>query len=414
MDRKIEKKFNAKPWIYALLIIGAILIGFRWLKSSTRAVLTSDDVILATVKRGNMESTITAVGITKPSKEIVITSPLTAKIKKVVADNGAAVQPNEAILRLDADFALTEYGRLKDELKLKENNVNRLRLSLNKEIKDIAIDVEIEELQVSNLKSKLRDLKQLVVIGGATQEEVNQLETQLNILELRKRKLENDLTYRRASIDSDVKNEELQSAIQRTIMNQLGKKIDQTSVVSPITGVVTWINDAIGTQVQEGDKLAKVADLSSYYIEATASDMHSKKIKINQAVHVRINEDFIDGKITQILPSVDNGTVKFVVSLGEADSALLRTNMKVDIQVVQSQKENTLYVTNGRAYRGGKRQKFFVQQGDQLVQKEMIIGVNNSKNIELIEGAKEGDVIVISNMDRYEDEPTISYTHTSK
>ena len=44
-------------------------------------------------------------------------------------------------------------------------------------------------------------------------------------------------------------------------------------------GVVTWVLPDAGASVRRGDALARVADLSSYRIEATVADVHATKLR---------------------------------------------------------------------------------------------------------------------------------------
>lgn len=411
MDRKIERRplQRYKFWGYAglgLLLLGLAIFAIRYF--FTRPVQSSD-IVLATVERGMMESTLSATGLVRPTAEVLLTSPISTRIQTVVLDNGAEVDKGDVILTLDTEFAQLEYSKLQDELQLQENNVDRLQLTLEKDIRDIEIDDEIQELQVQSLKAQLKDAQRLQKIGGATVEEVERAEQNLKIAQLNKRKLENELAYRQASIDSDVRNERLQSSIQRTTLDELGKKIALTQVKSPTPGVVTWLNNSIGTQVEQGAPLARIANLTSYFIEATASDMHTEKIKVGLPVRIRINSEYLSGRVEQILPAMENNTVQFKVALDQPDAAVLRPNMRVDVFVVRDQKTDARYVTNGRAYRGGKNQRFFVLDGDRLVQRELEIGITNTNHIEILSGAEVGDQIVISDMKRYEDQDIVPF-----
>lgn len=411
MDREIApaKRNSKRVTRIALIILGlAALAAAIWFgrKTLSKKVALSD-VIVATVKQGDLENTISATGLVVPSSEVLVTSPLSSKIKSLALKNGDEVKPGSVIMRLDTEFAQLEYSRLQDELKMKENNVNRLQLTLNRNIRDIELDNQIKDLELQSLKAQLADAKRLLEIGGATEEEVERATQSVEIAKLEKKKLENELNYRRASIDADVRNEQLQSSIQEKVMNQLGKKIAKTKVVSPANGVITWINKNIGTQVDEGAPLARIANLSDFTIEATASDMHAKKIEVGLPVRVRINQEYLDGMISQILPSVENNTVTFNVELADANSELLKANMRVEVFIVESKKENTVYMMNGLGYRGGKSQEFFVVQGDQLVKRELQIGLTNNQNIEILSGAQPGDQVVVSDMKRFEEQKVI-------
>lgn len=322
---------------------------------------------------------------------------------------GESVETGSTIMSLDTEFATLEYSKLQDELKMKENNVKRLQLNLEKNLRDIEIDNGIKDLELRGLQAKLKDAQRLLRIGGGTDEEIQQIEQRIAIGNLQKQKLENELNYRKASLDSDVKNEQLQSSIQKKVLNELGKKIKLTAVKAPNNGVITWMNTEIGTQVTEGQELVKIAQLNNFNIIGTASDIHTEKINIGLPVRVRINNEILNGRVEQILPSVKNNTVQFRVQLDAPDSKLLRAHMKVELAIVEGSKDNAIYMKNTRAYKGGRTQDFYVQDGENLVRRRCRIGITNNKYIEIVDGLNVGDQVVISDMTRYEDQDIIPY-----
>lgn len=411
MDKQLSNKTKnsrrGKTIFTILLIAGVIaasLWGVRKLLNKPKDLTTFATAVVTT---GSLENTISANGLIKPSSELVLTSPISTRIKAVKKENGETVNSGQVIMTLDTEFAQLEYQRLQDEVKLQENNVNRLQLQLQKNIRDIELDDEIQNLRVQNLTALLSDARRLNEIGGATKEEVEQAEQSVNIARLEKKKLENELNYRRSSFASDVLNEEIQTSISDKRLSELGKKIRLTNVTSYGNGVITWLNNNIGSQVSEGDPLVRIANLSSYSIDATASDIHSEKIKIGQVVNVKINRDFLSGRISQILPAVENNTVQFRIELDEPDSEKLRPNMRVDVRIVTSRREEAVYVSNGPAFTAGKIQNVFVVTGDAAERREVEIGFVNQEKVEILSGLAVGETIIISDITPYKNRSSI-------
>lgn len=406
VDREISKnKIQNKKrssWIRWSLIAVGIIVAFWFLRKAITPKISSKDVVVATVQEGYLENSFSARGTVKPASEIVLTAPLSTQIKEVLIESGTNVKRGDRIIRLNDEESSLEYRKLEDELSLKQNNVSRLQLTLQKNIRDIELDNKIQDLEIKSLRAKLEDAKRLFEISGTTQEDVEQAQQNLDIAILQKQKLENELKFRNASYEADVYNEELQSSIQKNVLNQLGSKIRKTIVISPVNGVLTWINDEVGSQVSEGAPVARISNLSSYYIEGTASDRYSEQLKIGDPVNVRINRDYLNGYVEQILPSVQNNSITFRVALEQPDSDLLKNNMTVELFVVMDEIENTTYVERGSGYKGGKVQDMYVVEGDKLVKKSIEFGITNLNNVEIINGALPGDRIVISDMAEYQ------------
>ncbi len=406
MDKEISRdRIRGLQRKRGLYILGGIIaiLGALWLfrQLLTPAVKRSE-LIVGEAREGEMENTVSANGTVEPSSEIVLVSPLSAKIRQVVTENGTQVKSGDPILILDTEYSELEFQRLKDELKLKDNNVVRLKLELEKNIRDIELDDQVKDLQVKNFEALLADAKRLQTIGGMTQEEVDKARQNLAIALLEKKKLENELQYRKESIASSVLNEQIQSSIQRQRLDELAKKLKNGTVRAEVPGVITWLDNRIGTQVQEGDPLVRLANISSYSIMAQVSDMHADKISPGQPVQVEVNNAVEMGEIEQILPAVENNTIQFKIRLRKADSDKLRSKMKVPVRIITDTKQRSVYIPNGPGILAGKSQRVFVLQDGKAVARTVELGFRTSDKVEVISGLKAGDKVILSDMSVYE------------
>lgn len=396
----------SKAGLYLLGIL-SLLFTIWGIRQLLNRPVDTTKIIQGMVDYGRLENSITAGGVVKPLSVLTLTSPLNTRIQANKKENGSFVKPGETIMTLDTEFAELELDRLEDELDLKDNNVVRMKLELEKNIRDIELDDKVKDLQVKNLEALLADAKRLLEIGGATQEEVDKAGQNLAIARLEKKKLENELGYRKASIGSDVLNEKIQSSIQRKRLSEVKKKIDLANLTSPVEGVITWMNKNIGNQVAEGDPLARIANLNSYSIEGQVADMHAGKIKVGLPIQVRLAKTVLKGRIEQILPAVENNTIQFRIALDQPKSQSLRPNMEVDVRIITDTKERGLYLPNGPAIKGGKLQTLFVIEGNKAVAHEVTIGMRTTERVEIVSGLEPGDQVILSDMSQYEKRPKI-------
>lgn len=402
MDKAIKREKNygqgLKYGALLLLVGGLFWMARIWVIPSVKLA----DVVVDEVRSGGMDNTVSATGTVEPSTEVVLVSPLATKIKQVLKENGSEVKVGDAVLLLDTEYPEMEYRRLKDELSLKENNVLRLRLELEKNIREIELDDQVKDLQVKNLESLLKDAQRLKAIGGMTQEEVDKARQNLAIALLEKKKLENELRYRKESIASSVKSEEIQSSIQRQRRDELAQKLKQATLRAEVGGVITWLDKRIGTQVQEGDPLVRLANLSSYSLMVQVSDMHADKIAVGQEVQVELNEKTEKGVIEQILPAVENNVIQCKVKLVNAGSAQLRPNMRVPVRIVTQTRQQSLYLKTGPGIGAGKTQRVFVFKDGLAEAREVNFGFRTSDKVEILSGLQAGEQVVISDMSLYE------------
>lgn len=411
MDKPLEQTYHRRKTLIKVLIaiatITFIVLVFRGTRSLLNRPVDLSQLITGTAQYGPIENSITASGLVKPSSELTLISPFNTRIEQVLLINGTRVEPGEIILLLETEFAELDYRQLNNELELKQNNVTRLKLELEKNIRDIELDDRIKDLQVQNFEALLSDAQRLLKIGGSTQEEVEKARQNLAIARLEKEKLVNELEYRKASIESDLLNERIQTSIQKIRLSEIQKKINLATVKAPVEGVITWIDNNIGNQVTEGSPLVRIANLNSYTIEGQVSDMHTGRIKIGLPVQVRIGRQLLKGAIDQILPAVENNAIKFRIALENPESESLRPNMEVDVRIVTDMKENGLYLPNGPAIRSGKSQKLFVISGAEAIARQVETGMRTTERVEIISGLEPGEKVILSDMSAYENRSKI-------
>ncbi len=301
-----------------------------------------------------------------------------------------------------------EFDKLNDEQEVNRNKIHQLRLSLQKNLNDLHTQQAIKALKIKSLETALADEQTLLNIGGSTPENVKQAQLNLRIARLELQQLEKLIANGQETMQADLKSLGFQMKIQEKSIRQLNRKLEQAEIQATQDGVITWVNDKIGSTVSEGAELVRLADLSSFKVEGSISDAYAHQLKPGGNVMVRVNETDLRGKITQVQPEVDNGIVKFMISLDQKNHALLRSNAKVDVYVVTAFVNKVVRVKNGPAFNGSAEQKIFVVKGKEAVIRTVRTGESNFDYIEIKSGLQAGEEIIISQMGEYANQPVLS------
>ncbi|MEE9373004.1 MAG: HlyD family efflux transporter periplasmic adaptor subunit [Saprospiraceae bacterium] len=402
MDRQIsnneQRKGKMMTYVRYAIIAGVLMTSFWFLRGLLSKKMDAAELHIVTVQRGDMQNTLTAAGIVVPSVERELNAPVTTEIKRVVKTTGEFVKKGDLILELAQEFIQLSYDQLYDELELKRNNIDKLKLQYDKNLRDLDYQNQIKSLQLEELEAQVKDQKRLNEIGGATQEELEQVELQLKVSHLEKSMLGNELQYRQSVNINEKRGLELEFTIQEKRLAEFKRKLRGTHVRAPQSGVITWVNEDLGRKVQEGEALVRIANLEKFRVEAFSSDRNSEKIEVGMPVNVRINRQNLKGTISNILPAVENNTIKFNIQLEDNNSELLRPNIRAEVFIITDSKSNVLKVKNGPAFTGASSQYIYVIQGDMAVRRRITKGLVNSDFIEIRDNLKEGENIIISDM----------------
>lgn len=412
MDKVIEAEVisrkKRKTVIILLAIVGVLAAGVFLLRSSFASSLRKSAITTAVVEKGNIENTINASGEILPEFEEIITSPINASIQQVLADAGATVKTGQSVLTLDKAASQMEFEKLKFGLQSKQNDIQKLKLELDKSFYDIKSNNSIKQLRISSLEADVENAKRLYKAGGGTREDVDKAELNLKVARLEKQQLENEIKSKQQTMQVQMREAGIAAAIQQNDLNELQRKLQLANIVAKRDGVITWINKNIGAAVQEGESLARIADLSSFKVQGSISDTYLDQLRNGMTAIVRINETQVRGTVTNVQPSVQNGVVLFNIQLDERNNNLLRPNLKVDVFLVTSAKKDVLRVANGPAFKGTATQDIFVLVNGKAVRRTVSVGMTNFDYVELKDNVQPGEVIITSDMAQYKNAKEIT------
>jgi HlyD family secretion protein len=413
MDRTISHDIKQKrkyKLIIKIAIWGcAIIFIILSIRFFIKPTINHTEFYTAIAETGSIEASITASGTVLPEIEEIKTSPIQSRILRIYRNLGDKVAKGDSILSLDIRQVKSNLEKLKDELNVKKNNVDQLKIALEKTLIDLKAQFEIKKLQVENMETELEQEKYLIKIGGGTKEKMNKADLNLKISRLELNQINQTILNQEKSMQANLLGLNYEIKIQQNNVDELQEKLNQSTIKTDKDVVVTWINDQIGKNINTGDELVKLANLQSYLVTGSVSDMHAEKLHLGGEVIIRINEKTeIRGEIVNISPAITGNIIQFKVKLVHKNHPLLRPNLKVDVFVVTSFKENVVRVKNGPFYKGGAKQMVFIKKGNILIQKEIEFGESNFNYVEIKSGLKKGDEIVVSDMSDYERHEKIS------
>ncbi|MFC0186296.1 hypothetical protein ACFFJX_29250 [Pseudarcicella hirudinis] len=113
-------------------------------------------------------------------------------------------------------------------------------------------------------------------------------------------------------------------------------------------------------------------------------------------------KNLLRGNLTSIQPSVQNNVLSFDVALDTKASHLLRPKLKVEVFLVTAAHTNVVRVANGQAFSGASVQDLFVLNKSGKAERRTVkIGLSNFDFVEITEGIKAGENVIISDMSNY-------------
>lgn len=407
MDTKIPekeiKKRKRRLLIRAVGVSVLVAAGLFVLGGILRSGVSSKDIELSTVDKGTIEVSVSATGKVTPLTEEVITSPVSSKIVEVYKKAGDMLNAGDVLLRLDLDAANADFGKLKDEMAMKHCKLEQQRVTVSSRLSDLKMQVEIAEMKLKRLAVELRNEHYLDSIGASTSDKVKQAELNYKVEQLLFQQLKQKYRNEQLTSSADLKVSALEYNISKKSAVVMGKTMSEAQVRSPRAAVLTWINNQIGSAINQGANLAVISDLNNYKVEAEISDSYADRISTGARAIVRIGSESLEGLIGNVVPSVKNGVVGFTVMLKECNHAKLRSGLKVDVYVIDAIRDGVRRLANRSYYVGKGEYELWVVNNGVAQKRKVTLGDGSYDFVEVVSGLDVGDRVIVSDMAKYKD-----------
>jgi len=402
MDREIDLSFRRKRMLRRALLATALVAAgaafFIWGPRLIQPSVARTRIRIARVDRGPMEAQITASGTVVPELEQVISSPVNARILKILKRPGAILSKGDPILELDLNESRLAIEKLNQQIELKQNQQSKARLDLENTLISLQSQSDIKSLEHKAAKAATTRNRTLRQEGLLSEERLREIEFIEEKVAYELKQLEESKRNAQAATRTSLEGLALEMKTLEQERLEARRQLELATTKSDRNGVLTWVVNEEGATVQKGAVLARIADLRSFRVEATVSDVHANRLSAGKPVKVKINEDYLEGSVVRINPTVTNGVITLVVGLEDKSNERLRSNLRVDVLVATERRDKALRIRKGPFASGEGLRDVFVIRGDTGVRMPVRFGIASFEHYEVIQGLIEGDEVIISDM----------------
>jgi RND family efflux transporter MFP subunit len=220
-------------------------------------------------------------------------------------------------------------------------------------------------------------------------------------------------------LDVNQKAIEVQLASQQTKIDQAKAQLDlyqkqstALQVRAGISGVLAQLPAPlqVGQHVTAGTSVAQVIQLDKLKAALQIAETQARDIQIGQPASIDTHNGIIPGHVIRIDPSVLNGTVTVDVALDGPLPPGARPALSVDGTIDLERMTDVLYV--GRPALGNENSTLSLfkidADGKGATRVPVKVGRASVNSIQVIEGLKEGDTVILSDMSRWDNVDRIS------
>lgn len=386
-----------------VILVGLVTMGLSKLKPAAPTVERST-VWVDTVKRGSILRQVRGLGTLVPVEIRWIPAVTEGRVDRILELPGTSVKPDTVLLELSNPQLQQEALDAQWKLKAAQADYKNLEMQLASQV--LAQKSESAKAQSEFNQAKIQadtdtELAKLGVISQMNEKFSNQKAQELSTRsDIEKQRLVNSGQVLEAQLQA--KQAEVEQF--RALAGLKQSQLEGLRVRAGIAGVLQEQPLKVGQWVTPGTTLAKVVQPERLKAELKVAETQAKDIQLGQPAAVDTHNGTIAGHVTRIDPSVLNGTVTVDVALDGALPQGARPDLSVDGTIDLEKMENVLYV--GRPAFGQEKSTvgmFKVEPDDKTaVRAQVKLGRSSVNTVEILQGLKEGDQVILSDMSRWD------------
>ncbi|MDP2341466.1 MAG: efflux RND transporter periplasmic adaptor subunit [Deltaproteobacteria bacterium] len=360
---KARSKWVRRGLVLTLLISLAVL-GLSNMGGGN-AEVPIDDALITRIRRKDLAVEVIDTGKVQPREKVDIKSKVSGQVLKVLVDEGEVVTKGQVLLTIDPVDYSREAARVDAELAQAQQALAFAELTLARKTAALAeravsqADVELSQNEVDMRKASIRIAD--VAVSAAKDR---------------------------------LRSCEVRSPLAGTIIE---RGIEPGEVVSP------------GVQATfEGKPLLTVADLSTLIARVELNQIDVARVALGQTAKLALDalpDRSWTGTVTKIAPAAvkaegrDAEVFPVEVTLSGADASI-KSGMTADVRILVETRAKVLLLPieavlkeHGKSF--AKRVKVDAEGNKSSEKIEIKTGKSNDREIEVMEGLKEGDDVVI-------------------
>ncbi|WP_266156682.1 efflux RND transporter periplasmic adaptor subunit [Dyella silvatica] len=404
-DRLVEVKPTRKRLLMigggvAVLAVLALVLPQASRLFSADASVSSSRLTFGVVERGLFVRDIAAEGkvVAAVSPTLYATSGGAVTLKVHAGDSVKKDQVLASIVSPELTNKLAQEQSAADAM---EVDYKRAQIDARKKRGELQKALDNAQIDEKSANSDLSRYEKAFAQGAVPSRDVDKAKDTLQKAQITTRHAKTDLGMDGDSQNFDIQSKKLAFERQTLLVKDLLRQVDDLNVRSPVDGQVGQLFIAERATVAKDAQLLSVIDLSALVVEMKVPESFARDLGIGMGGEITGNGNTWKGLVSAISPEVVNGEVAARLRFDGETPKQLRQNQRLSVRILLDKRDNVLTVQRGSFVdESGGSYAYLVRDG--VAEKHPIrVGANSIDKVEILDGLKEGDRIVVSGTDSF-------------
>lgn len=395
--------------ILIIILVLLAVVGYRYYikKAEKKAKLASEvatgiPVELAKVRLGDITKIVSASGTIKAEREVNVITKIPGKVGSVYCKEGDYVRRGKVVIRLEDDEVKAQVNQARAAVAVAKTREQLAQTGARPQERQQVDNALVQAKAGFDLaKSNYERMKILHEHGSISTQTWEGVEMQYRLA-----KASYDSARQQQSIvDEGARVEDKEAAEAgvaqaRAALAYAQTMLKNTTICSPISGIVFIRSVDPGEMASPGMPLLILVDNSSLYLEVEVGEKEMEQVKKGNKANILV--DAIPGKkfagtVSEIVSAINPISRTFKVKILVSDKGrLLRSGMFARGNIIVQEKKNSVVIPKECIKKVGDKNIVFVVVNNTAKKKEVKLGIIDDVNMEIIEGLKSGEKVVIS------------------
>lgn len=188
---------------------------------------------------------------------------------------------------------------------------------------------------------------------------------------------------------------------------EIEDQINKTKITAPFSGLVNQVNIDEGEMIASGQTVINLINIDQLYAEIDVTAATASAIKKGEQVEVKAEtmQHYITGEVTNIAPAANPSSRTFLVKVKiPNENHNLRAGMFADVRISKGNSGSAVVVPiESIVNLNSENPHLFVVEAGKAVRKDIKMGISTDSRVEIIEGLKAEEEVIIRGQSSLED-----------
>ncbi|GGC67907.1 efflux RND transporter periplasmic adaptor subunit [Undibacterium terreum] len=400
-----NKKFLAWGGAAVIAAVAAVFLLSAW-RGSTQSVSLAR-LSVAQVSRGTLvrDAAVNGRMVAAVSPTLYSTAPSTVTLKVKAGDS---IKKGDIVAELESPDLSNELKREQASYEQLEAEVARQRILARKQKLLARRDADQAEIDRVSAQRTYQRIEAAGIVGVVAKIDFLKAQDALKSAEIRSKHAELATGLENEDVDLALKTKISQLEQQRLTRDNAQRRVDELKLRAPVDGVVGTLSVANRSVVAANTALMTLVDLSQLEVEVEIPESYVADLGLGMNVELNINGVKAVGKLSALSPEVVKNIVLARVRFSGDQPPGLRQSQRVSARLLIEEKPNVLMLARGPFVENEGGRFAYVLENGIARRKPIKMGATSVTAVEILEGLKEGDKVVIAGTDNFENAASVS------